>query len=140
MQLLRWLGGVLSRLGALVFPAVGKVRAAAPAAGRGLRWVLHFVILAAVLVALYFLNQHFNLQHYLPVVSRELARVWLPVLFLLFSLLCWLAWWLWQLVAVEEEPSHFPDIDEAWAAAKQALARAGLSLTDLPLFVVLGRP
>src|SRR4051812_21323133 len=116
MQLLRWLGAVLSRLGALVFPAAGKVRAAAPAAGRGLRWGLHFVVLAAGPVALYFLTQPFNLPQSLPVFSRELARVWLPVLFLLFYLLCWLAWWLWQLLAVEEEASHFPDIDEAWAA------------------------
>jgi hypothetical protein len=139
MQFLSWLGGTLRRLGALIFPAVGKARAAAPGMARGLLWFLHFLVLALVLVGLYFLNQRPRVLEMLPVHPR-IKPFWLPILGLLFYLLCWLAWWLWQLLAVEEEPSHFPDIDEAWEAAKQALARAGLGLTELPLFFVLGRP
>src|SRR5205807_2466832 len=46
---------------------------------------------------------------------------------------------LWDLLGAEEE-SSFPDIDEAWDQAVRALSREGISLNDVPLFVVLGKP
>jgi len=36
------------------------------------------------------------------------------------------------------EKSQFPDIDAAWQAGKEALRKQGLSLGDMPVFLVLG--
>ena len=70
---------------------------------------------------------------------RLLREGWLPILFLLVYLLGWLGWWLWRLLLADEEDSSFPDIDQAWDEAKRALSKAGLGLSDAPLFLILGR-
>ena len=36
--------------------------------------------------------------------------------------------------------SRFPDVDHAWNAGLQALARNGISLRDAPVFLILGIP
>jgi len=41
---------------------------------------------------------------------------------------------------LEPDVSKYPDVDRAWEAGVQALAEAGIDLTDLPLYVVLGVP
>jgi IcmF-related N-terminal domain len=46
----------------------------------------------------------------------------------------YLAVWLWG----EGRESRFPDINAAWQAGTAALAREGLSLTESPVFLVLG--
>lgn len=38
------------------------------------------------------------------------------------------------------EKSPYPDIDAAWIAGKEALRKQGLSVGDMPLFLVLGTP
>lgn len=43
-----------------------------------------------------------------------------------------LKWW------TEGEPSPFPDLETAWYAGLQALASHGLSISSLPLYVVVG--
>lgn len=43
-----------------------------------------------------------------------------------------LRWW------TEGEPTPFPDLEAAWYAGLQALASHGLSLSSLPLYVVVG--
>lgn len=43
-----------------------------------------------------------------------------------------LQWW------TEGEPSPFPDLEAAWYSGLQALAAQGLSLSSLPLYVVIG--
>jgi len=106
--------------------------------GTGLRWTLHILLLLGILVLLHFLNRLIlgNITSGFEFFNRN----WLPILFLLVYVLAWAAWWLYKLLSAEEEQSVFPDIDEAWTEAVQALGQAGLSLTDLPLFLVLGRP
>jgi IcmF-related N-terminal domain len=105
--------------------------------GPGVRWTLHILLLLLVLVGLYFLNKPF--EGLIPL-NRRLAQFWLPILFLLIYVLAWAAWWLYKLLSSSQDESDFPDIDEAWEEGVKALGPAGLSLTDLPLFIVLGRP
>jgi hypothetical protein len=114
---------------------------------KALKWTLHIILVLAILVGLWLVNRFFNLHEVLkaPVLGRGNLRinfsdVWLPILFLLVYALGWLAWWLWKLLGPEEETSAFPDIDQAWEEAKQALGSAGIELTEVPLFFILGKP
>jgi hypothetical protein len=105
-----------------------------------LRWTAHVVLLAAVLVGLGYLNWLFDLERVLRAPWPVLRKIWLPMLFFLVYLLGWLGWWLWQLLGSEEKTSAFPDIDAAWHEALQSLDRAGIDLTEAPLFLILGQP
>jgi hypothetical protein len=124
----------------LILPAFGKVRGGVKGAASGLFWVLHVVVIIVIVVGLYLLNTHvLHWDRYIPRASRFLAQGWLSVLFLMIYALCWLAWWLFKLLAPEEEMTDFPDIDEAWDEAVAALHEQGISLTDAPLFLILGQ-
>lgn len=134
---LRLWNGLRTLLGLIlpIFARAGEVRRFAPV----LRWVLHFLLVAGILVGLYFLNQALGIAKHVPGIM-ELGKFWLPILFLLIYLLGWLGWWLWKLLITEDEVSHFPDIDEAWSEAIQALHEAGIGLGDAPIYLVLGQP
>jgi hypothetical protein len=127
---LRWLAG-------LVLPFFAKARDF-QGMGPALRWAIHILLVAAILVGLYFLNQ-------LPKIYNNLTRpeivraYWLPLLFIIVYVLGWLGWWLWRLLQPEEIYS-FPDIDAAWEEALAGLHHQGIDLTEAPLFLVLGRP
>jgi type VI protein secretion system component VasK len=103
------------------------------------RWVLHFALIALVLVGLGFLNYYFDLERYLRTPLPILRKVWLPLLFLLVYVNIWLGWWLWRLLGPDKETSEFPDLDTAWEKALAELDRAGIALDRVPLFLVLGR-
>jgi len=122
----------------LILP-VGN-RAASARMSPGVRWALHLLVIALVLVGLYFLNSILGIPNLIPGSLRLLAYVWLPILFLLMYTLAWLGWWLWVLWSAEEAASYYPEIDSAWEEAMRTLAQANIRLTDLPLFLVLGRP
>jgi hypothetical protein len=128
----------IKSVGAWVFPVSDQARGA-----RGLnpvlRWTLHILVLLLILIGLHLLNRYFRLAK-LVTQAPLLAENWLPILFLLVYLLGWVAWWLWKLLMPEVETSNFPDIDAAWNEAMNTLGQAGLQITDLPLFLVLGRP
>src|SRR5258708_1414570 len=127
---LRWLVG-------LVLPFFAKARDF-QGIGPALRWAIHILLVATILVGLFFLNK-------LPVIYNNLTRpetvrsYWLPLLFVLVYVLGWLGWGLWQLLQPEESYS-FPDIDAAWEEALAGLHQQGIDLTEAPLFLVLGRP
>jgi hypothetical protein len=119
------------------FAKAGDLRRFAPI----LVWVFRVLILAIFLGFLYWLHRYLDLAGVLPGTSSDfLHRFWLPLLGLLFVILCWLGWWVWQLLRPEEEFSSFPDIDEAWEQARAALYHAGIDLSEKPLFLVIGRP
>jgi hypothetical protein len=104
-----------------------------------LRWLLRLLLLGVILVALGFINYFTDLRRLLNTSSQFFNEfLWLPLLVLLLYLLCWLGWWLWQLLTWQEA-TLFPDIDAAWDEAVAALNRAGIDLTEVPLFLVLGR-
>lgn len=136
VRLLGWLGGKLQAVLGLILPMFHKAR------GSGgfpswLRGVLHVLIVAALLAALFWLNTWFEVD-----IPRAplLRKYWLPILFVLIYTLCWLSYWLWKLLVSDEEGPYFADIETAWEEAKISLRQAGLGLADLPLFLILGQP
>jgi hypothetical protein len=140
--------GFVAILAALVLPFLLRTQAFRRLGGRGLRWALHLTAVVGVLVLLTWLNRALALEelvkdHLLPFPGTRgihLNHYWLPILFGLVYLLGWLGWWLWQLLRPEEDLGEVPDIHAAWEEAVDALGRAGISLTQTPLFLVLGRP
>lgn len=106
---------------------------------RGLRIVLHLVLLAIILIGLFFLNRYLKIDELIP---RPVwaQPIWLPLLFLLLYFLGVLGWWIYRLLMAEGEGTDFPDIDDAWDEAVANLDQAGISLAGVPIFLVLGRP
>jgi hypothetical protein len=108
--------------------------------GPAVRWTVRLILLAVILLLLYYLNHLLGPVKWLGRAPPWLQPYWLPSLFLLFCALSWLAWWLWKLLLPEAESNEFPDIDQAWDEARAALNQQGIDLTDVPLFFLLGRP
>jgi hypothetical protein len=137
---LRYIGALFQSLVGLVLPVLTKA-GRARGVGSALRWILHVLVVAAILVGLYLLNVHY--LHWGSNIGARWGFVrdaWCAILFFLGYLLFWVAWWLWQLLASTEEETDFPDIDAAWKKARAALDRKGLDITNLPLFLILGQP
>jgi hypothetical protein len=105
-----------------------------------LRWLVRILVLGAIIALLFWLNDRLDLEPRLRTPLPFLRRAWLPTLFVLGYLLLVFGTWLWQLVGPEAEPSDHPDLDAAWQRGRDALDSAGLDVTRLPLFLVLGRP
>lgn len=61
------------------------------------------------------------------------------ILFVLLYLFVRLVVFVIRLFGIEDAP-EFPDLDRAWTEALQQLARQGLDLRSLPLFLVIGLP
>lgn len=130
-------GSDLARqVGGLIFPMFARKRDVAslkPATLFGLR----AATLTGMLGSLFLVNSRFHLfikEHW-----QGLDRIWLPLVFLLVYVLLWLVRWYWSQLGPDRQETAFPDIDEAWREVMQSLARAGLSLDEYPLFLVLGR-
>jgi hypothetical protein len=137
-RLLAWFLDKIRGLIGLFLPAVGKVRGA-PDVGKGVRWALHILVVAAILVGLWFLNQLPDVLRQMPGTYEQLRHNWLPLLFAITYVLCWLGWWLWTLLVTEDEHAEFSDITEAWDEARAALEKAGFDLREMPLFLIVGR-
>lgn len=125
-------GGVKALLG-LILPFFAKTKEVG--LSRPVRRVLGLILFAAILVGLWFLN--YQVRGMFSGSGLLHDRLILPLSFLLVYLLIWTGWWLW-VILFEPELSGFPDIDSAWAEAGRALREAGLDLTELPVFLVLG--
>jgi hypothetical protein len=108
--------------------------------GPTLRWTLHFVVLACLLVALGFLNQWLGLDRLLRAPWSALRTIWLPLVFLCFYLAGWFAWLLARLLRTDPHVSQWSDIDAAWQHARESVAAAGIDMQSVPVFLLLGRP
>jgi hypothetical protein len=108
--------------------------------GPQLRKVLHVVMVVLILVGLAVIHRLLDLGKLIKTPYALLRDYWLPLLFLLVYILSWLGWWLWKLLEPTEEASDFPDIDEAWEEARKALDQANIDITEVPLFLVVGKP
>ena len=104
-----------------------------------LLWVLHVVIVVCLTLALYALNRRYHLETDLLSPFPVLHEYWLPLLFLLMYVGAWFGYWFFRLLTDPRDGSY-PDIDDAWAAALKALDAAGVELTEVPLFLVVGKP
>jgi len=139
MGFLQWLWNGIKALPGLLLPLFASP-GERPHMRPWLRWTLHGVMLVSVLALLAYLNYVFDLEMVLQTPWSFLRKAWLPLLFFLIYLLAWLGWWLWQLLQPDQTASLFPDIDAAWKEALASLDRAGIDLTEAPLFLVLGKP
>jgi hypothetical protein len=141
MAFLTWLVDGLRRLAGLVLPffaRAGDFRRLGPK----LWWLVHILVVVAVLGVLAYLNLG-PLRHVLQRLvnaAPPIPLIWFPLLGLIIYILFWLLWWLLKLLEPEEEYSRFPDIDTAWEEARGALNEAGIDLTKWPMFLLLGRP
>ena len=61
-----------------------------PRMGPGLRWTLHVIILIAILVGLFFLND--LIEPYIRTDSLFFRETFLPIVFLLVYFLLWTGW------------------------------------------------
>ncbi len=136
----RVIAGIKKVVG-LVLPMFANARDFA-SLGPAALWALRLLALVVTLVVLGVINYYCQLHLYLepPVPLTFLGRLWLPLLFLLLYVFGWLAWWFWRQLGSAHEGASFPDIERSWAEAVQALERAGIRLSDTPLFLILGRP
>src|SRR5437764_4061883 len=122
----------------LILPVFAK-------AGDFRRWnpwvwrILHLLLLAGILVLMWWLNGYFQVGYFLQRVPVAYRQFFLPVLFLLVYALSWLGYWLWRLLGEEEEAADFPDVAAAWREAVRQLDAAGIGVADAPLFLLLGR-
>jgi hypothetical protein len=103
------------------------------------RWIVHFLLIALILVGLYFLNQWLGLPRVLRSSWPFLHAYWLPLLFLILYLLMWLGGWLWILTGPAHVGKDYPDINQAWDLAVDMLYRSGVDIRQAPVFLVLGR-
>jgi hypothetical protein len=139
MGIFTWIWDGIKSLGGLIMPVfakAGELRGLT----KKLRWVIHFALVAIILVLLTFLNYAFDLEKLLTPPLPYLRKVWLPLLFLQIYLLMWLGWWLWTLLVAEEASSDYPDIDEAWDQAVAQMKQAGIDVSEAPVFLLLGKP
>ncbi|MBA4191459.1 MAG: hypothetical protein C0467_26060 [Planctomycetaceae bacterium] len=137
LTLARWLWSKVAGFFGLLLPMIGET-------ARGSRpwifWGFHVIALVAVLVALGWANNRFDLVRYVEAPTQWLARLWLPLLALILYANAWAAFWLWRLLRPVAHPSLFPDLDNAWEVAVGAAERAGVHFTRLPVFLIIGRP
>jgi hypothetical protein len=121
-------------------PPPESARRLRPGCRTALIVAVHVIVVTVVVVLLWFLERAFGLDQVLRSRWPVLYRAWLPLLFLLFYALFLLGWWLWRLLGPERVEGIFPDIESAWAAAVAELRAGGIDVTEVPLFLVLGRP
>ncbi len=109
--------------------------------GPRFRTIVLLLLLGAVLAVLGWVNQFREVDTLFrpPSFALWLRGIWLPMLFALVVGMGWAAWWLWSILFPESMSDGEPDIDAAWDEAVAALDDAGIGLTDVPLFLILGR-
>lgn len=139
MSILQWLQQGIRGVRGVILPVLARTQEVR-AVGRKLIWLLHFTLLALILVGLGFLNYALDLEKLLEAPLPVLKKIWLPFLFFIVYLLAWCGWWLWILLGAEEERSSYPDIDRAWEHVVAELAAAGIPVAEVPIFLVVGQP
>jgi IcmF-related N-terminal domain len=98
------------------------------------------IVLGVIIAGLLILNDLPFVQRFLKIqANTAVQRFYLPLLFIVVCIFSWLAYYWWQLYN-QNEQEEYPDIVAAWEDATLALSRDGISLGDLPVYLVLGRP
>lgn len=118
-----------------------EARATRRLSWRALLWIFaHLLFLVVGFLVLHWVNQRLQLELALRSRLPWLHQYWLPLLFVLLYVLGWLAWGVYKLLTPDGPTGDHPDIDDAWAEAVLALEKASLEPTELPLFLVFGKP
>ena len=106
---------------------------------RVLLWVLHALVVAAIIYGLWYVNDRYKLETDLLSPFPRLHPYWLPLLFVLVYAGAWLGYWFFKLLT-DPRSGRFPDIDDAWAEGLAALDAAGIDPREVPLVLVVGSP
>lgn len=102
-------------------------------------WIVHVLLVVGLVIGLYAVNRHYHVETELLSPFPRLHPYWLPMLFVLVYLGGWLGWWFFRLLT-DPRDGRYPDIDKAWTAGLKALDAAGIDPTEVPLFLVVGKP
>lgn len=112
--------------------------------GPGVWRFLHITAVVLFLLVLYVLNRAYaaNVNQTfgtaLPVIKRNF--LFLPLLGAALVALGWLLYWLLTLYGPAGEDVEFNDIHEAWTTGLRWLAEEGITIDEVPLYLVLGKP
>lgn len=109
-----------------------------------LKWTIRILLLIVLYVGLIIVSQLLELGPrirlpFLPLGAKT-YDFWLPTLVMLTLALLWLAYWVWLLLQAQQDEAEFPDILAAWDQGIEALNQAGIDLTEVPLFLIVGSP
>jgi hypothetical protein len=102
-------------------------------------WILCVILVMGIIVGLYFINSYYHLETELLSPFPQLHKFWLPLLFILVLVGVVLGWWFIKLLT-DPRDGRYPDIDAAWSDGQKALNAAGIDPSEVPLFVVVGKP
>ena len=115
----------------LILPGV---RAASRMPGSSAQRCVGFSIsssLAAVLVLSFVVNKRTGIGAWGCVQLDLVGGSWfLTLIVVLIYVMSWVAKWLWDLLQPKAQGSDFPDIDDAWVKAIEALREQQIELTD----------
>jgi len=104
------------------------------------RWVyqlLHFLIVAIITVVLAIFSSGWIKPWNVVTEWQFIQNWWCGILFLALYAFVRTIHYFYRLLLMEED-SPYPDIDRAWAAGMDALARNGLDIRSIPIFPILG--
>ncbi len=127
-------GGVLRWIAGVFVPMFAR-----PTRPVALAWLLHVLLVLVVLVGAFLLQTLTGfLSNWMGLVPPLIQPVFLPLLMATLYALAWAAAWLWAQLVPEQAAVVYPDLDEAWGQALDALQRAGIGIADTPVFLVIG--
>jgi hypothetical protein len=133
-----FIGGIFKGLGKFLLPFATASRDKRKV-GRAILWLVHFTLVVVLFVLLHAINQTFDICRMVRSPWPMLREFMLPILFLLFYSLLWIGWWLWKLINLQDKDTGCADIDAAWNEALASLDRAGISLQETPVFLIVGQ-
>src|SRR4051812_45106010 len=107
--------------------------------GMILLWVVVIAALVGILWLLWYLNDVFNLERVLGGPFPFARAFWLPLLLVLFCICCFVGYQLYRALGPDRDLVEFADLEDAWVLGRSALIEAGIDVTSVPLFLVLGR-
>jgi hypothetical protein len=104
------------------------------------RWVyqlLHLLIVTTITVVLAIYSRDIVQPSNIATELPQVQDWWCGILFLALYAFVRTIHYFYRLLLMEEA-SAYPDIDRAWAAGMDALARNGLDIRSIPIFPILG--
>ena len=137
-RLFGFIGSMFKGLGKFLLPFATASRDKRKI-GRAILWLVHFTLVVVLFVLLHAINQTFDICRMVRSPWPMLREFMLPILFLLCYSLLWIGWWLWKLINLQDKDTGCADIDAAWGEALASLDRAGISLQETPVFLILGQ-
>src|SRR5262249_2076056 len=101
--------------------------------------ILAVLLIILLVLGLWYLNYRYRLETDLLSPFPEAHPFWLPLLFVLLLLGAFLAWLFFKLLT-HSKTGALPDIVDHGADGLLALGQAGLDPSEVPLFLVAGKP